>query len=151
MKRTYDAKIVWTGDDCIINYVNESYVYKDLKDTFGDQTKVTVEVKTRRKPRSLNQNNFYWGYFLQYQIDCFEEFWGEKYDKKTVHEWNKQQFFGEEKVIERTGEVIRVPGSSREPSTIEFEEKLDDIRQWFFTNFDFVIPYPNEQETLNFK
>ena len=150
MVRKYDAIIVHTDRDATIHFPREAFVYKDLKDAFDDGAKVTVEVKTRRKPRSLSQNDFYWGYFLQYEIDCFKEFWGETYDKKTMHEWNKQQFFGEEKVIEKTGEVIRVPGSSADQNTVSFEEKLDAAREWFYANFEYVIPYPNEQETLKF-
>lgn len=148
--RKYDGFIVHTDQDATIHFANAKYVYKDLLEAFPDQCKVTVEIKSRRKPRSLSQNDFYWGYFLQYEIDCFKEYWGETYDKKTMHEWNKQQFFGEEKVIEKTGEVIRVPGSSANQSTITFEEKLDAAREWFFLNFEWVIPYPNETLELKF-
>ena len=149
-KRSYDATIIHTGErDVSIHFANEGYVYADLNSAFKDQEKVTVEIKSRRKPRSLAQNDFYWGYFLQYQIDCFAEYWGEKYDKKQVHDWNKQNFFGETKVIEKTGEIIRVPGSSSNQSTIEFEEKLEKIRQWFMLNFEWQIPLPNEVLKLN--
>jgi predicted SPOUT superfamily RNA methylase MTH1 len=149
MKRTYDGKIIYTGDDCTLHFVREGYVYADLKAAFEDGAKVTVDIKSRRKPRSLPQNNFYWGYFLQFEIDCFLEFWGELYDKKQIHEWNKQNFLGDVRAIENTGEVVRMPGSSKELSTVEFEAKLDDIRQWFLLNFDFIIPYPNEQGEID--
>lgn len=148
MTRKYDATIVHTADDCTIHFPREVFVYKDLKESFGDGSKVTVEIKSRRKPRSLNQNDFYWGYFLQFEIDAFMEFWGEQYDKKQVHDWNKQNFFGETKVIERTGEIIRLPGSSADQSTIDFEIKLEDIRQWFRMNFEWEIPYPEQQGQL---
>lgn len=143
--RKYDATIVHTADDCTIHLNNEGYCYKDLKESFSDGSKVTVEIKSRRKPRSLNQNDFYWGYFLQFEIDAFMEFWGEQYDKKQVHDWNKQNFFGETKVIERTGEIVRLPGSSADQSTIDFEIKLEHIRQWFRMNFEWEIPYPEQQ------
>ena len=149
--RKYDAIIVHTDQDATVHYPNGVFVYRDLKEAFADQAKVTIEIKSRRKPRSLKQNDFYWGYFLQFEIDCFLEFWGELYDKKQMHDWNKSEFFGEVRAIESTGEVVRLPGSSKELSTIDFELKLDDIRQWFRLNFEFEIPYPNEQGEIDLK
>jgi len=152
MTKSYDAKLIHTGDnDCSIKYVNEAYVYRDLKQAFDNGANITVTVKSRSKPRSLQQNDFYWGYFLQFEIDCFKEFWGEVYDKKQIHDWNKQNFLGDTKVIESTGEIVRLPGSSAKLSTVEFEFKLDDIRQWFRMNFEWEIPYPEKQIPLKFK
>ena len=148
--RKYDGIIVHTGEaDCSIHFPNQNWVYTDLKNAFADQEKITLEVKSRRKPRSLPQNSFYWGYFLQFEIDCFAEFWGEIYDKKQIHDWNKQNFLGDTKVIESTGEIVRLPGSSTDLSTVDFELKLDGIRQWFRLNFEWEIPYPNDDLELN--
>lgn len=105
----------------------------------------TVTISKAKKKRSLLENNFYWGYFVQYEIDCFYEFWGEKYDKEQVHNWNKVNFFCDIHYVEKTGEVVKLPGSTKDQSTVSFEEKLDDIRQWFWLNFEYKIPYPNEQ------
>lgn len=149
--RTFDARIVHTADDCSIMFTNETYVYQEIKLAFGDGDKVSVEIKSRRKPRSLKQNDFYWGYFLQFEIDCFKEFWGDIYDKKQIHDWNKQNFLGDVRAIESTGEIVRLPGSSKELSTVEFEAKLDEIRQWFSLNFEWEIPYPQEQIDINLK
>ena len=147
--RKYDAIIKYIGKSgCAIDFVNTGYVQGDLKDAFADGSRVTVEIKSRRKTRSLPQNNFYWGYFLQFEIDCFLEFWGELYDKKQIHDWNKQNFLGDVRVIENTGEIVRMPGSSKELSTVDFELKLDDIRQWFRLNFEWEIPYPDNDLLL---
>jgi hypothetical protein len=132
-----------------ISFINPVYVDLSIAERFRHLEKVTITIKTRRKARSLPQNSFYWGYFLQFEIDAFLEFWGEKYDKMQIHEWNKQNFLGDVKVIEKTGEIVRLPGSSKELNTIEFEEKLEDIRQWFRMNFEWEIPYP--EQTLMLK
>lgn len=148
-KRTYDGIIKHTETGSAIEFVNPGYVYRDLKDAFDDGVKVTVEIKSRRKPRSLKQNNFYFGYFLQFEIDCFLEFWGELYDKQQIHEWNKANFLGDVRAIESTGEIVRCPGSTKELSTVSFEAKLEDIRQWFRLNFEFEIPYPENDLLLD--
>jgi hypothetical protein len=145
--RKYDAIIRHTDDP--IAFVNDRYVFIDLKGAFDDQSKVTITIASRRKPRSLEQNDFYWGYFLQFQIDCFAEFWGEVYDKKQIHDWNKQNFLGDVRVIESTGEIVRLPGSSASLGTVEMEVKLDDIRQWFRMNFNWEIPYPTDPLLLD--
>jgi hypothetical protein len=147
--RRYDAIIRHTETDCSINFVSERWVYANLKESFLDNSKVTITIASRRKPRSLKQNDFYWGYFLQFQIDCFAEFWGEVYDKKQIHDWNKSNFLGDVRVIESTGEIVRLPGSSASLGTVEMEVKLDDIRQWFRMNFNFEIPYPIDPLLLN--
>jgi len=51
--------------------------------------------------------------------------------------------------VEKTGEVVKLPGSTKDQSTVSFEEKLDEIRQWFWLNFEFRIPLPNEHLLLD--
>lgn len=103
------------------------------------------------KERTVDQNRFYWGIFLYEEIECFKEYWGEEYSKEEMHEWNKANFWGEEKLIESTMEIIRTPASSTGKNTVEWEEKLEKIRQWFRQRFDWEISYPDEQKKLKFK
>lgn len=58
MTRKYNGRIVHTAHDCSLIFDNESWVYIDLKTAFSDGAKVTVEIKSRRKPRSLAQNAY---------------------------------------------------------------------------------------------
>lgn len=105
-----------------------------------------VEVKKYQKTRSNEENRFYWGYFVQSQIDCFTERWGEVYNKQAVHDWNKLNFWGEERVLnEETGEVIRTPATSTDKTTWEWEQKLEVMRSWFLQHMDWPLPFTNEQ------
>lgn len=122
----------------------------DLRD-FKDQQRVWVQVETYYRQRTPGQNSFYWYIFVQEQIECFKEFWGETYSKDEIHEWNKANFWGEEKVIEATGELIKTPASSTSQNTVQWEEKLENIRQWFRQKFSWEISYPLEQGELNLK
>lgn len=56
--RKYDAILIHTDQDATLHFPNESFVYRDLKDAFKDQEKVTVEIKSRRKPRNIDQNAY---------------------------------------------------------------------------------------------
>lgn len=118
---------------------------------FEPDTPVVVSVKKWYKKRSLKQNDFYWAIFIEQEIECFKEYWGETFTKQEVHDWNKLNFWGDERVIEATGEIIKSPASSTTQNTFDWEEKLEKARQWFRQSFNWEINYPNEQGDLNFK
>lgn len=112
-------------------------------------TKLTIKIKKYHKQRSNNQNRFYHGNFIPAQIEVFYDMWGERYRPDQVHEWNKVHFFGEQRVIEATGEVVFTPASTTSQSTLEFEESLEKCRQWFRQNFEVELPFPSQQSELN--
>jgi hypothetical protein len=109
-----------------------------------------MRVKEYRKSRSLRQNRFYWGNFMQSQIDCFKERWGYSYSKDQVHNWNKANFWAEEHIDETSGEVVKLPASSTNFSTVEWELKLDVIRTWFHNTMEWELPVPLQQSEINY-
>lgn len=50
-----------------------------------------------------------------------------------------------------TGEIIKIPLSTADLRTIEFEEYLEKCRRLAFDFFNVQIPLPNQQTTLNFE
>ena len=120
---------------------------RDLQSFEGQA--VVITLKKYVKQRSDKQNRFYFSNFIQSQIDCFVEMWGERYDKAQIHELNKAQFWAIEHIDEETGEIIKIPCSSTNYSTVEWEEKLEIIRQFFRDKFSWELPVPNEQTDLN--
>lgn len=101
--------------------------------------------------RTSSQNRFYFGNFIPAQIECFEENWGETYSKEQMHDFNKLYFFGTEKAIEETGEIIKIPESSTKQTTVSWEVKLEKARQWFRQSFNWELPMPNEQLEIDTK
>lgn len=110
---------------------------------------VRIRIEVVSKTRSSQENRYYWSGYLQSQIDCFLERWGEIWTKEECHTWNKNNIWGTEFIDEETGVIYKKPGSSATKKTTEFELCLEKGRQFFFTNFDWVIPMPNEQLTIN--
>lgn len=109
-------------------------------------------IGTFRKPvkqRTTLQNSFYFGAFIYSQIDCFKERWGEILDVKQVHDWNKSNIWCEEKIV--GDEVVKIPASSSEKSTVEWEERLEKCRQFFIFNFDWELPLPEQQQTIKYQ
>jgi hypothetical protein len=108
-----------------------------------------VTIAKYKKKRSNNQNRFYFGNFIASQIECFQERWGETYRQEQVHDWNKANFWADSHINEDTGEVIMKPASSTDNNTIEWEEKLEKIRQWFRQNMDWELPFPLQQTEID--
>ncbi len=89
----------------------------------------------KKKKRSLNQNRYYWGVVVL--IFAFEI--GE--EKDDMHEILKYKFHSEEKLIDN--EIIKVPKSTHDMTTAEFEIYLKKIRKWA-VDLNIIIPEPNQ-------
>lgn len=100
------------------------------------------------KQRTTKQNGFYFGVFVYSQIDCFLERWGEIMDVKQVHDWNKSNVWCKEKIV--GDEVVKIPASSTENDTIDWENRLEKCRQYFILNFDWALPIPNTQTEIDY-
>ena len=112
--------------------------------------KVTIDVNKFVRKRSYQQQKFYFSGFLQSQLDCLKERTGVTFSKNQIHNWNKTNFFGSEVVDEKTGEIILMPcDSTNDLTTIEFEEKLQVIREKFESAYDWHLPLPSEQIQLS--
>lgn len=131
-------------DDAGALQKNVSQSVKDeLKKHIGKRLRIIIErVGVTRSDR---QNRYYWGVVVVYQIDCFAERYGEIWSKDEVHDYNKSNIWHSESIDQETGEMIKRPGSSKSKTKAEFEERLEKLRQYFFINFEWVIPLPNEQ------
>lgn len=109
---------------------------------------VIIEIERRRSKRSDLQNAYYFGCVVEEQMACFKERWGEIYSKNQVHDWNKANIFCTEHIDSATGEIFKIPGSSASKNKMEFEERMEQIRQFFWNRFEWQIPLPNQQLTI---
>lgn len=109
-------------------------------------TTFTATFKKARRQRTLKQNAFYFSNFLESQIECFKEMWGETYDKEQIHSWNKANIWCDEVVM--GDEVFKIPQSSTEMNTVEWEQRLDLCRTFFMEKFNWTLPYPLQQSEM---
>lgn len=121
-------------------------IAKELKQYEGKRVRIKIERSYNK--RSDRQNKFYHGVFILSQKDCFKERWGEIYLPAQIHNWNTNNIWCNEKVNEITGEILKMPDSSTKPSKFEFEERLEMCRQFFRKQFEWELPYPNEQLSI---
>ncbi len=151
MPRNKDEIYLTPNEDGSVGPRKGKEIRKALKAIAGKRVIMTIE--RAYKKRSTLQNAYYWGCIVPHEIDAFEEVWGERFAIDQIHTFNKNTFFSTEHVIEDetndfSGEIIRIPGTTTGHTTVEFEEKLLEIRKYFIDKFGYYIPEPNEQLEL---
>lgn len=128
----------------IIGYVNENgsfdaYDKEKFRAAFDCHRGKEIEFtpKRHRKNRSPNQNRFYWGVV----VPMIGEAMGET-DPEAVHGVLKHEHNYYVATVRST--EIRVPLSTAELNTADFEAYLERVRRWASEFFSMNIPLPNE-------
>ena len=95
---------------------------------------VQISITPRRKPRSLQENNYYWGVVIPLLCD-----WS-GFTAEEMHDAIKNKFLFD--FDKRHG--LALIGSTSKLSTVEFEKLMSEIRTWASEQGVF-IPEPNEE------
>lgn len=103
----------------------------------GLQGDVEVIVRKPQQPRSLKENNYYWGVIIKMISEETGAF------PDDVHYELKRMF------LKQSGDKIPVLISTTNLSTTDFEEFLSKVRIWAASELGIMIPQPNECE-INF-
>jgi hypothetical protein len=111
---------------------------------------VEVTIAQVRRPRSLNQNAYYFGVVLKYILAILHADGNTEMDLLDAHEFCKQKDIGNlevtKMIMEKEGLVFRIYyRSTTSLTTMEFEAYLDRVRHWALTVAGVVIPLPNEE------
>lgn len=122
---------------------NRKFIADAIKSFSGKE--IEIIIKRKYKMRSISENKYYWGVvIIQWQMLIFEE-WGESYSKEEMHEFLKINCNYKYQTIKGTGEEIKIPQSTAQLQTVEFEDYLERCRRKAFEYFNTIIPLPNEQ------
>jgi len=109
---------------------------------------VTFKLSILSKKRSLEQNSYYWAVIIPITKNAINESWGEVWNTEKTHEFLKSKFLFYEKINQETSEIIRVPKSTTENTTIEQENYYFEIREFLKEWFNVDCPLPNEKLTI---
>lgn len=100
----------------------------------GFQKKVlVVDVELYRKPRSNNQNRYYW-----FCLSLLSNHTG--HTKSELHDFFKRKFLS----VPCDGWLEFKTGSTRKLNTLEMEEYLQKIRLFCDEIIEYYLPLPNE-------
>ena len=111
----------------------KTYV-KSLNKADNTERLITLTLKKTTKPRSNNQNSYYFGVVVKILADHIG------YTPEEMHEALKFQM-----LLDRTGE-LPIVRSTTDLSTVEMEDYLRRCREFASIEFQCVIPLPNETE-----
>ncbi len=102
-----------------------------------------IEITRVRKRRTLNQNAWLWGciYPLLRQ-GLIAAGWDDIATDEQVHEFFKQQFASDSVVNRQTGEVVRLPSSTKEMDTAQFSAYCEKLRDYGREFLGVEIPDP---------
>ena len=119
--------------------VKDGRLSLDRREMFEEYLKhisgpVLLVLKRPRKPRSVNENNYYWGVVIQMISD------ETGMTPEETHEAMKWQF-----LRKQVGQIFTVK-STRILNTLEFEDFVERVRVFAQTNLNIKIPLPNETE-----
>ena len=124
--------------DLIINFDQESDKKKLYNVLKGLKGKNQVEIKKYRKPRSTQENKYYWKVIVGTLAAEFG------YTAQEMHYELKRLFLSYQKPNIKTGELMTFMRSTTDLDTMEAEVFYEQIRVWALADFSIYLPLPNE-------
>jgi hypothetical protein len=113
-----------------------------------ESKEVLITFEKPKKKRTNPQNSYLWSVLYPITQEAIKNEWGEIWNIEKVHEFYKIQFNVIEKINEDTGQIIKLPKSTTENTTIQQEEYHLQIREFLQEWFNITAPLPNEDLTL---
>ena len=106
-----------------------------------------VEIVLRKDNyyRSNQQNAYYFAVIVPLTIEAIKNEWAETWGVEKTHNMYKTMFLSEEKANYRTGEIIKIPKSTTQNTTIEQEDFHNQCREFLREWFNVEAPLPNEE------
>ena len=101
-----------------------------------------IDVKLVRKQRTLDQNRWLWGCVYPLLRQALNAQGWEFTDDEQVHEFFKAQMAADKVVNKHTGEVVELPGSTREMDTVTFSTYCEKLRDYGREYLGVEIPDP---------
>jgi hypothetical protein len=111
---------------------------------------IIIAIEKKKKKRSNPQNAYYFGVVIPMMKQGFYNSLGEHVGTDEIHTFLKNRFLFKEIVNENNAEIIKMPQSTTELTTIQFEEYLDKIREFGLEFLNITIPLPNDTLTIDF-
>jgi hypothetical protein len=109
-----------------------------------DGKRLILTLKEQKRRRSLNQNNYYFGVLVKRITVAFREA-GNDMDEAEVHEYLKNEVGKLSRIaVLPDGEVVKIKGSTKRLTTMEFEVYVEKVRAWG-ASMGVALPLPHEE------
>ncbi|MGN6417759.1 MAG: hypothetical protein ACTHMC_09725 [Pseudobacter sp.] len=134
------------SDEGVLTITNRPRLQEWCRQNKGKN--VVVKLERKYNKRSSPQNRYYHGVVVQEIRLGFLDV-GYEMSADEVHFFLKQKF-NSIQVPGVGGEVIEVPGSTTEMTTVQFMEYVERIARWAAEYLNVTIPAPNADLKMNF-
>lgn len=102
-----------------------------------------------RKQRSLPQDKYYWSICLDMVLEALNDAgYDEVKTKDDAHVVVKSLFLKRNVVNHSTGQVIEIIGSTKDLTTVQFNDFIEKIAKWLAEFFGVTLPLPNQQAKI---
>jgi hypothetical protein len=128
-------------------------LYADIKNGSGgpvEGKRISVSIEAVYLKRSYRQTRYYWGCIVKACKIGIKEQWDEDYSSEDCHFFLKYHCNYQEKVDMETGEIIRLPLTTKVLKTLEFEEFEERARRFIKLWFNIEVPLPNTQAAIDY-
>jgi len=110
----------------------------DYIERLPDDKQYIVDIKVKRKRRTIDQNRLYWLW-----LSCIMDETGQHKDE--LHEFFKQHFLGVTETWCFNKYQVFVPSSTTKLDTLEMTHYLERIQQFALTDLGIVLPNPQDK------
>lgn len=111
-------------------------------------TKGIMTLEKKKKKRSLNQNRYWWKILVPIVQQGLNDVGIFCPTPEHAHDVIKLQFLSREEVNQKTGETLKVLGTTTTLSTSEFMDLISEVQAFGAEFLGVTIPSPNEQLEL---
>lgn len=132
------------SSDGKLSLYDRDYFVQYIKSMSLSSVELTIKEKSNR---STQQNRYYWGAVIPIIREGMKRL-GIVMNSEQVHELLKYKFLIHE-LVTNDGDVIKTIGSTRELSKYDFNQFIEQVRQWSIEYLHTDIPEPNELTMLN--
>lgn len=139
--------------DCYVKgwnlYIKDRNLFNEEIKTLDESKEYIITIKKKQKIRSNRQNRYYFGIVLPLVLRGLRNAGFDVHSKEDAHDIVKCKFLKVD-IENDSGEFITSFKSTKEMSTQEFKEFIDNVQYWASEYLNEYIPSPNESQDIEF-
>lgn len=139
--------------DCYVKgwnlHIKDRALFNEEIKTLDESKVYQIVIKEKKKTRSNGQNRYYRGVVLPLVLRGLRNAGFDVYTKDDAHDIIKVKFL-KTSIENDSGESIPTFKSTKDMTTSEFKEFIDNLQYWASEYLNEYIPSPNESQDIEF-
>jgi len=139
--------------DCYVKgwnlYIKDRALFNEELKNLDESKEYQIFIKEKKRNRSNGQNRYYRGVVLPLILRGLRNAGFDIYTKDEAHDIVKVKFLKTE-IENESGEFISTFKSTKDMTTKDFKEFIDNVQYWASEYLNEYIPSPNESQDIEF-